>query len=357
MPDNSQITNGTGDLIASDLITDGGVANGVKAQRVKAGFGADGNYSDVAPDSGLPTAGGYKELTGSASANNTDLIASTDVRAYRWLSIQATGTFTATVTVQCSNDGVTWYQSPLQVAIGWSAGSATGYNATLNAVGVWNGPIVARYLRVRTTSYSSGTVTAVVELTQHIGPQPPYLGADSSGNLKVLPATGTRALGDARNTNQWDTEAAAGLMVYNGTTWDRVRSVVAGHGTTGTGVPGAGLLAWDGTGSIYRRVAVDTVGVLQVNESQAGTAALTSVASSASTGSLVAARTLRKGLVIVNESTANLYVAYAATASLTAYSYKVAAAATLEMPQPVYNGAVSGIWDAANGNARITELY
>lgn len=88
-----------------------------------------------------------------------------------------------------------------------------------------------------------------------------------------------------------------------------------------------------------------------------GTAALSSVAASASSVSLLAANTARKGVTIVNDSTATLYLAYAATASTTSYTYKLQAGETFEMPGlPYYGGAISGIWSAANGNARITEL-
>jgi hypothetical protein len=96
---------------------------------------------------------------------------------------------------------------------------------------------------------------------------------------------------------------------------------------------------------------------------QAATATLTSVAASASTTPLVAANSAvvgttagRLGLIIVNDSaTATLYLAYAATASLTSFTHKLLPGAVWWMEPPIYGGIISGIWDAAVGNARITE--
>lgn len=60
MPDNTQLNTGTGgDLIATDeLLTLNGVAAaaGLKAQRVKVGFGPDGAMSDVQESAPLPVA-------------------------------------------------------------------------------------------------------------------------------------------------------------------------------------------------------------------------------------------------------------------------------------------------------------
>ncbi len=54
--DNTTINAGSGgDLIADDYITDGGVANGAKVQRMKPGYGTDGNYTDVSASAPLPT--------------------------------------------------------------------------------------------------------------------------------------------------------------------------------------------------------------------------------------------------------------------------------------------------------------
>ena len=86
-------------------------------------------------------------------------------------------------------------------------------------------------------------------------------------------------------------------------------------------------------------------------------ATLTAVPASVTSVSLLTARPDRKGAVIVNDGAATLHIAYAATASLTAYSYKMPPNSTFEMPLPIWSGAISAIWNGALGSAVITELY
>lgn len=86
------------------------------------------------------------------------------------------------------------------------------------------------------------------------------------------------------------------------------------------------------------------------------TAALSAVAASVASVILLAANPLRRQAIIVNESTSVLYIAFAAVASDTIYTYLVLPAATVELPQPIFTGDISGIWVSATGSARITEL-
>jgi hypothetical protein len=89
----------------------------------------------------------------------------------------------------------------------------------------------------------------------------------------------------------------------------------------------------------------------------AATATLANVAGSASSVTLLAANTSRLGAVVMNDSTATLYVKFGSTASTTSFTYLVAAAETLELPaNSVYTGIITGIWASATGSARVTEL-
>jgi hypothetical protein len=84
---------------------------------------------------------------------------------------------------------------------------------------------------------------------------------------------------------------------------------------------------------------------------------LSSVAAAVASTELLPARR-RKGFSVVNDSaTANLYLALAASASATAYTCKLPPGATYfyDMPHD-YTGPVYGYWDAASGNARVTEF-
>jgi hypothetical protein len=88
---------------------------------------------------------------------------------------------------------------------------------------------------------------------------------------------------------------------------------------------------------------------------------VSSVASSASSVTLLAANPNRNGLVISNNSTAILYVLLGggtATAT-TANSFQLATLEHIAVPDfhgSTFKGAITGIWAAANGSAQITEM-
>jgi hypothetical protein len=100
------------------------------------------------------------ELSGTASANNIDIIPSTEVGAYKWASIHLTGTWSATINVQGSNDHVNW----VSIAVNNTAAANQQFTVGIGAGGMYAFPISFRYLRVRTVAYVSGTVTATAEL-------------------------------------------------------------------------------------------------------------------------------------------------------------------------------------------------
>jgi hypothetical protein len=86
------------------------------------------------------------------------------------------------------------------------------------------------------------------------------------------------------------------------------------------------------------------------------TATITSVAASTTSVSLLAANASRRRVVITNDGNATLYIAFAATASTTAFTYVVAKGQVFDGPLNDYTGDISGIWSSVSGNARITEI-
>lgn len=90
----------------------------------------------------------------------------------------------------------------------------------------------------------------------------------------------------------------------------------------------------------------------------ADTAVLSSVAGNAAAVQLLPANLTRRGGSFFNESAATLYLGYTTVAalSITNYTVQIAAGAYFEMPRPVYTGVIAGIWAAAVGSVRITEL-
>ncbi len=99
----------------------------------------------------------------------------------------------------------------------------------------------------------------------------------------------------------------------------------------------------------------NSIGAVTFSTSATGT--ITSVVSAASSTQLLASNASRKGAYFYNDSTAILYLALATSASTTAYTVQIPANGFFEIPSyPIFTGAVFGIWSAANGNVRITEL-
>lgn len=86
------------------------------------------------------------------------------------------------------------------------------------------------------------------------------------------------------------------------------------------------------------------------------TATLTSVALSTTSAALLAANTARRGFYIHNDSGQLLYVAFAATATISAFTLRLPANGAYESPLNGYTGVISGIKATGAGNARITEL-
>jgi hypothetical protein len=98
------------------------------------------------------------------------------------------------------------------------------------------------------------------------------------------------------------------------------------------------------------------IGAIKKAPSTTGT--ITSVTSAASSTQLLASNSSRLGATFYNESTAVLYLALAGSASVTAYTVQVPAGGYYELPNDGcgYTGSVFGIWAAANGACRVTEL-
>jgi hypothetical protein len=175
----------------------------------------------------------------------------------------------------------------------------------------------------------------------------------------------------ARAVSGSDGLFAIASWVFNGTSWDRIRS----GGITGMlGVGGdvahdspdstsnPQKIGGKASSSLPAAVAAsDRVDALfdlvgrQVIAAKSATAALSNVAGSASNVTLLAANVARLGATIFNDSSAILYVKMGATASVTSYTVQIAAGGYYELPYG-YTGLIDGLWASATGNARITEL-
>jgi hypothetical protein len=139
------------------------------------------------------------------------------------------------------------------------------------------------------------------------------------------------------------------IRIPGGTsTEDRIVNVI----TTDTSLTVTVAFTTTASGQTGQRIAQRQI----VQTGFASTAAVTSVASSATNVTLLSSSANRIGMTVYNDSTAVLYLKYGTVASLTSFTVQMGPAAYWEMAQPIYTGQIDGIWSAANGNARITEL-
>jgi hypothetical protein len=86
------------------------------------------------------------------------------------------------------------------------------------------------------------------------------------------------------------------------------------------------------------------------------TSACTNVSSSATVVTLLSSTAGRRSGFFFNDSTSDVYLKLGTSASATSFTVKIASYGYYELPQPIYTGAITGIWVSANGSMRITEL-
>ena len=177
--------------------------------------------------------------------------------------------------------------------------------------------------------------------------------------------------GDAANGLDVDVTRLPALAAGTNNIGDvDVLTVPAPLSTTGGGTEATALrvtLASDSTGLVSvddngGSLTVDgTVtanagtGTFATKEVRAATSAVTSVAGSATSVTLLASNANRLGATITNDSTVILRAKFGATASATSYTVRLVPDAYYEVPYG-WTGVIDGIWDSAAGSARLTEL-
>lgn len=96
-------------------------------------------------------------------------------------------------------------------------------------------------------------------------------------------------------------------------------------------------------------------GTVSTTAVSSATGTITSVAASATSVTILVSNAGRKGFSLYNDSTSILKIAYAATASATAFTVSLQPGSYFENSVN-YTGIVTGIWNSAAGSARVTEL-
>lgn len=183
---------------------------------------------------------------------------------------------------------------------------------------------------------------------------------DSSGRQIIAPlaSTSTVTVVQATGTNLHVVNDAGtaimGKVGIDQTTVGTTNAVSIAQLGANTVLTGNGV---SGTGSLRVNIASDNT-AFNIKQNIGATSTITSVAGSATSVSLLVLNANRVGATFYNDSTAIAYLAFASTASTTAYTVQMVAGAYYELPfqNKMYTGIVSAIWASAAGSMRITEL-
>lgn len=167
------------------------------------------------------------------------------------------GNITVSGTVAATQSG-TWNINNISGVISLPTGAAT--EATLAAL---NAKVTAVNTGAVVISSGSITVTnAAGASAVNIQDGGNSITVDGSVSITGTPTVDTElpavaALADTV-ANPTTTTVGTNPSIYNGTTWDRWRTATIANGTTGTGVPSAGIMGFDGTN--YQRARTVDIG-------------------------------------------------------------------------------------------------
>ena len=85
---------------------------------------------------------------------------------------------------------------------------------------------------------------------------------------------------------------------------------------------------------------------------------LSAVSAQSTAQTLMAANSLRRGLIIYNDSTGTANIKFGSGVTVSSFSFKVSAGQSYESPLSYYAGIVTGIWTTSpTGSAFVTEIF
>jgi len=286
------------------------------------------------------------------------------------------------------------------VKVSWTIGGTsgptfTGVYVTITTKSTPATQVISGSITATNPSVGSDGAAALTFDTQVGGVVSTSAPSYTNGNLNALSLTTAGALRvDGSGVTQPVSGTVAvssvgGTVTVSGTvatTQSTSPWIVAGGGTAGSpasgvvtvqGISGGTAMSVDSDGYVttsapsysngtWNHLSLDTSGNLRVLASQGTTpwavvtnkatnSSVTSVASSASNVTLLAANANRVFASIYNESSKTVYVKMGSGASNTSYSIFLMPNSYWEVPSD-WTGQIDAVWSAANGSARVTEL-
>jgi hypothetical protein len=303
---------------------------------------ADGDYHQLIFNSlgrlkvaAMP--GDYLATTGNVTANGQSV--SCDVSKASNVMLYCTGTFS---TINCTfegsiDSGTTWF-AVQGVRTNANTVEATTGNLSAAPAYAWEMSVNAlTNVRVRATAFTSGTQVWRI-LPGAFATEP-------------IPAIQTHAVTGSGN---FAVTMAAGATASPA----KARDGVAG--AADTGIP-ALFIRRDTPTSLtpvagdFEVPQIDQHGALWTRDKTSTVSALTNVAASATSVTVLALNAQRRGATIYNDSSTTLYLKLGATASTTSFTVKMLTDDYFEVPF-WYTGIIDGIWSSATGSARVTEV-
>lgn len=117
------------------------------------------------------------------------------------------------------------------------------------------------------------------------------------------------------------------------------------------------LIVWvQNSGSGDTVIVTNSAGwVVYAIDSSPTSAGVNAITSTIGTVTLAAANVSRVGLSIYNQSTKPLFMKLGASATTANYTLMMVGSGYYELPRPVYNGIITGLWNSANGFALVSE--
>lgn len=287
---------------------------------------------------GVPVrlAASQSPTTGSITTSTSTVVVP-DLTGVGSVTITIYGTYAGVNVTFEAYDGVNWVAVAAQ-----QVGSTTP--AVLTATGVLTTNSTVKYIvspllgdqqfRVRATAFTSGSASVIIDPSAQF--------VQYQVNVATMPAV----------------TANLGTGGVAATSLGKAEDAVAATGDTGVAVWGvrrdAAAVPTSATGD-YSEIRTDQYGQLVTVPGVSGTDTITSVTAATASTTVLAANTSRKGAVFFNDSTAILYLAFAATASTTSYTVQIPPGGYYELPRPIRQAIITGIWSAANGSVKVTE--